>query len=147
MEKIALLSINLLAIALFTACSAGGGSGANPTISASVATGNSCTNMKNNQQCSIQLSFNPGNQNHPTLASNIATIFNPGGISSPGITASGQFESSILACQQIINNTPNYTANSCTFEFSWTTQSESSTTAVIFNLAGIYANPIIVSGD
>ncbi len=150
MKKTAPLVISLLSIVFFTACSTGGAGNSNPTISANVVESSVCTNMINNQQCSIQLSFNNGANTNPVLASNINTPTNPSGsgsIVNPGITASGAYESSMIACQQKINGTPNNTNNACTIQFSWTTQTESSTTGVVFNLNGISSNTITVSGD
>ncbi len=134
-----------LAAALITAGCVGSGSSSNPTISASTV-GNPCTNMTNNATCTIQLTFNPGDNTNPVLGSNIGNpLFES---PYPGITASGAFESSLISCQNQINNTPKNTTNSCLFNFTYTTQGGDGTNIdLIFNLNGINANGIPVSGN
>lgn len=133
---------------IFILSGCGAGNLHNPSISIA-AVNNSCTNMQNNQTCTINVAFNNGTNGHPLLEYSL----NPE--SSPSITKGysnvdprNPLYTPINNCQKVIYNTSNNTAGSCVVSFNYTSQGGTGTNSIFdLILNGIHSNSITITGN
>ena len=137
MQKFLLILATVFFGVYIVGCGAGGTS-SSPIISIAIESGSDCTSMTSGSLCSIVVNYNNNGTIEPTLG---YTTDNE----APGISQNGTLESSIDACQNLIDTV---SVGTCTISFTYSINYIPATnTNLYFTLDSTTSNGVYVQGN